>query len=130
LSQMFHYHIHTNGFRADKFRRSFQHSHAELVGALYHALKTVFPQLYLFPARSSKNIVLLATRATIKPDVSALRARAILLIQTQRIKMPGFLQRLDSFQAQAPPNATRSPVLTDDYAPVEGLSGTGGPANP
>ena len=120
----------TNGLVAYNVIGSLHDWHAEIVGAIYHTLKTVFPQVYVFPAKSSKNIVLLATRATIKPDVSALRARAILLIQTQRIKMPGFLQRLDSFQTLAPPNAILSPVLTDDYAPVEGLSGTGGPANP
>ncbi len=120
----------TNGIVAYNVIGSLNDWHAEIVGAIYHTLKTVFPQVYLFPARSSRNIVLLATRATVKPDLNALRARAALLVQTQRIKMPGFLQRLDSFQAQGPPSATRSPVLTDDYAPVEGLSGTGGPGEP
>src|SRR5882724_3990142 len=120
----------TNGIVAYNVIGSLNDWHAEIVGAIYHTLKTVFPQVYVFPARSSRNIVLLATRATIKPDLNALRARAALLVQTQRISIPGFLQRLDSFQAQAPPSAMRSPVLTDDYAPVEGLSGAGGPADP
>ena len=120
----------TNGIVAYNVIGSLNSWHAEIVGAIYHTLKTVFPQVYVFPAQSSRNIVLLATRATIKPDIYALRQRAILLVQSGRIKLPGFLQRLDSFQALPPPNAMRSPVLTDDYAPVEGLAGSGGPADP
>src|SRR5260370_10016679 len=108
----------TNGIVAYNVIGSLHDWHAEIADAIYNTLKTVFPQVYVFPAKSSKNIVLLITRATIKPDVNALRARAALLVQTQRIKMPGFLQRLDSFHAQGPPNAMRSPILNHDYPPV------------
>ena len=120
----------TNGIVAYNVIGSVNDWHAEIVGAIYRTLKTVFPQVYLFPAKTSRNIVLLATRAAVKPDINGLRQRAALLVQNGQLTMPGFLQRLDSFQAQAPPNAMRSPILTDDYAPVEGLSGAGGAAEP
>lgn len=120
----------TNGIVAYNVIGSLNSWHAEIVGAIYHTLKAVFPQAYVFPAQSSRNIVLLATRATIKPDIHALRQRATFLIQSGQIKLPGFLQRLESFQALPPPNAMRCPILTDDYAPVEGLAGSGGPADP
>jgi len=120
----------TNGIVAYNVIGSLNSWHAEIVGAIYHTLKTVFPQVYLFPAQSSRNIVLLATRATVKPDISALRQRATFLVQNGQIKLPGFLQRLSNFQSLAPPNAMRCPILTDDYAPVEGLAGSGGPADP
>ena len=120
----------TNGIAAYNVIGSLNDWHAEIVGAIYHTLKTVFPQVYVFPAKSSRNIVLLATRATVRADLNALRARAVLLVQSERIKIPGFLQRLDSFQALPPPSAMRSPILTDDYAPVEGLAGGGGPGEP
>src|SRR5882724_1693440 len=120
----------TNGIVAYNVIGSVNSWHAEIVGAIYHTLKAVFPQVYLFPASSSQNIVLLATRATNKPDIIALRQRAVLFVQTRRVSMPNFLQRLDRLVAVPPPNAASSPVLTDDYAPVEGLSGSGGPANP
>jgi len=120
----------TNGIVAYNVIGSVNSWHAEIVGAIYHTLKAVFPQVYLFPASSSQNIVLLATKAAVKPDVNALRQRAISLVQARRITIPNFLQRLDRLVAVPPPNAASSPVLTDDYAPVEGLSGSGGPTNP
>ena len=120
----------TNGIVAYNVIGSLNDWHAEIVGAIYHTLKTVFPQVYVFPAKTSRNIVLLATRATVRADLNALRARAVLLVQSERIKIPGFLQRLDSFQTLPPISAMRSPILTDDYAPVEGLAGGGGPAEP
>jgi hypothetical protein len=85
-------------------------------------LKTVFPQVYLFPARSSQNVVLLATVAGFKADMYTLRQRAAALVQSRRVTMPAFRERLEALQAQPPPSAARSPVLTDDYAPVEGLA--------
>src|SRR5262249_29958532 len=120
----------TNGIVAYNVIGSINSWHAEIVGAIYHTLKTVFPQVYVFPAQSSRNIVLLATRASVKPDISALRQRATLLVQSGQIKLPGFVQRLSNFQALPPPNAMRCPILTDDYAPVEGLAGSGGPVDP
>jgi hypothetical protein len=90
-------------------------------------LKTVFPQVYLFPAKSSMNVVLLATRATILPDLNGLRQRAALLAQSGRVSLPGFLQRLERIRMTPPAAAAGSPILTDDYAPVEGLSEAGGP---
>jgi hypothetical protein len=54
-----------------------------------------------------------------------LRQRAALLVQSKRVTVPGFRERLEAFQAQAPLSAARSPVLTDDYAPVEGLAAGG-----
>jgi spermidine synthase len=114
----------TNGIVAYNVIGSLNDWHAEIVGAIYRTLKKVFPQVYFFPAKTSRNIVLLATRAAVKPDVNALRQRAALLVGTGRITMPGFLQRLEQFQSMPPPN------LTDDYAPVEGLSGSGGTIDP
>jgi len=118
--------LSTNGIVAYNVIGSVNDWHAEIVGAIYRTLKSVFPQVYLFPAKSSRNIVLLATRATIKPELQALRQRAAELVQSHRVTIPGYLQKLDSFQSTPPANAIKSPILTDDYAPVEGLSSSGG----
>src|SRR5205823_15036129 len=75
----------TNGIVAYNVIGSVNNWHAEIVGAIYHTLKSVFPQVYLFPATSSQNIVLLATRANVKPDLNGLRQRAITLVQERRI---------------------------------------------
>ena len=118
-------HLTTNGVVAYNVIGSVNGWHAGIVGAIYRTLKTVFPQVYLFPARSSQNVVLVATRSASRVDLFTLRQRASSLVQSRRVTLPTFRERLESFQAQAPLSAARSPVLTDDYAPVEGLAAGG-----
>jgi spermidine synthase len=119
-------HLTTNGIVAYNVIGSTSGWHADIVGAIYRTLQAVFPQVYVFPAKSSQNVVLLGTRAAIKANPSALRQRAELLTKERRIALPGFLDRLTSFEPAPPRNAARSPVLSDDYAPVEGLSASAG----
>lgn len=116
----------TNGVLAYNMIGSLSGWRADLVGATYRTLKEVFPQVYMFPARSSQNIVFIATKATIAADVVALRQRAIYLVQSKRVTIPNFRERLDVFRTLPPSNARNSPILTDDYAPVEGLAAGGG----
>jgi spermidine synthase len=120
-------HLTTNGIVADNVIGSLDNWHAEIVGAIYRTLKTVFPQVYIFPARSSLNVVLVATRAAGLADLNGLRQRALLMVDSGQIKLPGFRQRLEVLQPKPPRSVTGSPLLTDDYAPVEGLVGGGGP---
>jgi spermidine synthase len=119
-------HLTTNGVAAYNVIGTTSDWHADIVGAIYRTLKTVFPQAYLFPARNSQNVVLLATRSSQKADIYTLRQRAAALMQTGQVKMPTFRARVESFQAEPPASAAKSPILTDDYAPVEGLAAQGG----
>ncbi len=114
--------LSTNGVLAYNVIGTVSGYRANLVGAIYRTLKSVFPQVYLFPARTSQNVVLLATRAGDKAGRNALRQRASVLVQSRRVTLPGFLQRFEAFDDRPPPNAGRCPVLSDDYAPVEGLA--------
>ncbi len=116
----------TNGIIAYNVIGNIDGWHANIVGATYRTLKFVFPQVYLFPCQSSQNVVLLATTAKIKVDISMLRQRAYLLMQNGRIALPGFMQRLERFRSQPPASYIGCPILTDDYAPVEGLAAEGG----
>jgi len=115
-------HLSTNGILAYNVIGTLTSWRAEIVGALYRTLKSVFPQVYIFPAQTSLNIVLVATKAGIQANVNTLRPRALLLTQTKRIALPEFMLRLDRMQTFPPTSAATSPVLTDDYAPVEGLA--------
>jgi spermidine synthase len=115
-------HLTTNGIVAYNVIGSLTGYRAEIVGAIYRTLNSVFPRVYLFPARTSRNIVMIATKTSVKMGMPALRQRALQLTRNRQVKVPGFLERLESFQPAAPPNAGRCPVLTDDYAPVEGLA--------
>jgi spermidine synthase len=114
-------HLTTNGVVAYNVIGSLEGYHADVVGAIYQTLKSVFPQVYLFPAVTSRNVVLVATQSSVTADLPMLRQRAALLERNRRLVLPGFRQRLERFQGSPPSSANRSPVLTDDYAPLEGL---------
>jgi spermidine synthase len=119
-------HLGTNGIMAYNVIGTMSGWHADIVGAIYRTMKTVFSQVYVFRANTSLNLVLIATRAPIRTDLPTLRLRADFLERTGVITLPNFRARLDSFEFQEPSSAFRSPILTDDFAPVEGLAASGG----
>ncbi len=98
---------------------------ADILGAVYRTMKTVFPQVYLFPARQSQNIVLVGTKTSQKVAFRELFQRTSVLIQQKRVTLPTFRNRIYSFRSDPPLNANRCPILTDDYAPVDGLLTSG-----
>jgi len=114
-------HLSTNGVLAYNVIGKWRSGRSDLVGALYKTLQSVFPQVYAFRAEDSENVVLLATKWPHRWDFNALNQRAGLLMSRRRITLPTFRNRLYAFQAAAPLSLARSPVLTDDFAPVEGL---------
>jgi spermidine synthase len=117
-------HLSTNGVMAYNVIGSPRNFRADLIGAIHRTISTAFPQVYVFQAVSSQNVVLIATRARGRFDLEALRRQAGLLVQVRRVTMPTFRQRLESLQTTPLPSAAVSPVLTDDFAPVEGLAGS------
>ena len=119
-------HLGTNGIMAYNVIGTMSGWHADIVGAMYRTMKTVFPQVYVFRANSSLNLVLVATRTPLRVDAATLRMRGDFLVRTKAVTMPGFRERLDSLQLQEPTSLARSPVLTDDFAPVEGLAAASG----
>ena len=115
-------HLTTNGVVAYNVIGTMEGSQPDIVGAIYQTLKSVFPQVYLFPAKTSENVVLIATKAGLKTELPLLRQRAAQLERTRRVTLPGFGQRVERIEGSPPPSAANSPILTDDYAPVEGLA--------
>jgi len=103
---------------------------ANLVGALYRTMKSVFPEVYLFPARDSWNVVLVGTRSAEASEARKLWPKVMPAWQGNRMRLPTFFQRLSAFRATPPPNHERSPLLTDDFAPVDGLLGGTPPGAP
>jgi len=118
-------HLTTNGVLAYNVIGSMQASQADLVGSLYKTLKGVFPQVYAFPSRQSYNVVLLATKSPEKVAFTTLSSRATSLIYYKRILLPTFRDRLAAFRPDPPANYQTCKVLTDDFAPVDGLLKTG-----
>lgn len=94
---------------------------ADILGAVHKTLKSVFPQVYVFPSTESLNVVLIATRSTRQMSLPILQRRAAELITKRRITLSTFQKRLHAFRSESPPAARLSPILTDNYAPIDGL---------
>lgn len=118
-------HLTTNGVLAYNVIGTLRGGGTDLLGTIYNTLKEVFPEVYLFPARETQNVVLIATKSREKADLHLLQQRAIPLVRSRRLTLPGLWDRLSVFRTAAPPNASRCSVLTDDFAPVDGLLPTG-----
>ena len=115
-------HLTTNGVMVYNVVGTLRGVQADIVGAVYRTMKAVFPQVYLFPANESQNVVLVATKAKHKVNLPSIRWKAGELVRTRRITLPGFVERVSTFEADPPASFQRSPVLTDDFAPVERLA--------
>lgn len=111
----------TNGVLAYNVIGTLQGWRADILGSIYRTLKEVFPQVYLFPAQDTLNVVVLGVKSSERLVPVALQQRANALIQSKRIKLPTFSARLMSMRTDPPLNFLRCQVLTDDYAPVDGL---------
>jgi spermidine synthase len=96
---------------------------ADMIGALYNTIRAVFPQVYLFPARESVNVVFLATRSTDHYNAQRLLREGQARVRDGTVRLPTFIQRIHSLFPNPPPTAAVSPILTDSYAPIQGLIG-------
>ena len=118
-------HLTTNGVLAYNVIGQIQGWRANIIGAMYRTMKQVFPQVYMFPAKTSMNVVIIGTRTSEKFDAARLQREAAALEKAGIPLIPEFRVRLRSFEDTPPPSAATSPVLTDDRAPVESLTGIG-----
>jgi spermidine synthase len=118
-------HLTTNGVLAYNVMGKPQAVQPDVLGSMYKTLNAVFPNVYQFPASDSANVVLIATKSAEKFNFNTIHARATPLIQSKRVAMPSFRGRLYAFRADPPPNLYRCQILTDDFAPVDGLLKTG-----
>jgi spermidine synthase len=111
----------TNGVLAYNVIGQIQGWKADIVGGIYHTMKEIFPQVYLFPAKSSMNVVFVATKSARPLDLASVERNGAVLVRSKIVQLPTFEDRLLSFVNTPPPAAARSPVLTDEHAPVESL---------
>jgi len=119
-------HLTTNGVVAYNVIGSLQGWRADILGSVYQTMKSVFPNVYLFPARETLNIVLVGTKSAQQADANTIQQRANALIQNRQVTLPTFRSRVLAFRADPPANFQRCSVLTDDFAPVDGLLSKGG----
>jgi spermidine synthase len=114
-------HLTTNGVLGYNVMGKLDGWQDGLLGATYKTLKSVFPQVYLFPCQTSLNVVFMATKSPESTGLPLLWTRSDFLVREGRVRLPSFSIRLSAFYRGAPPATARAPLLTDDFAPVEGL---------
>jgi spermidine synthase len=114
-------HLSTNGVLAYNVIGQIQGFRATLIGAMYRTLSEVFPHVYMFPAVESQNIVFVATKSPEPFNYVRAAFEAHKLIDAGTVTLPTFSLRVKSFLDQPPPTAGTSPLLTDDYAPIDSL---------
>lgn len=113
--------LSTNGVLCYNVMGTLQGRESKAVGSVYNTLKAVFPQVYSFSVIESHNVILLATWNTKKTTFNDLLQRAGVLKDAGRIRRSGFTDRLYQFRGDPPVSSVGAPVLTDDFAPVDGL---------
>jgi spermidine synthase len=114
-------HLSANGVLAYNVIGQIQGFRATLIGAMYRTLSDVFPRVYMFPAVESQNVVFVATKSAEPFTYMRASQEAQQLIRSGTITLPTFSLRVKSFMDQRPPTAVTSPLLTDDYAPIDSL---------
>ena len=114
-------HLSTSGVLAYNVIGQIQGFRATLIGAMYRTLSTVFPHVYLFPAKESENIVFVATKSAEVFTAARAQQEAQKLISSGFVTLPTFSLRVKSLWERRPPNVSASPLLTDDYAPLDSL---------
>ena len=114
-------HLTTNGVLAYNVVGTINTWQADIVGAVYKTMKSVFPQVYLFPATDSMNVVLVGTMSPQKSNFNQLQLTASTLLTKKYVTLPAFRNRVYAFRGEPPAAVARSPILTDDFAPIDGL---------
>lgn len=113
--------LSTNGVMAYNVIGTLSGRRNNVVGSIYKTMDSVFPNVYLFPAKGSQNIVLIGTMARQRLTTSQLQHRADELVRTGRVTLPTFRTRVRAVSLRAPPSFQQARVLTDDFAPVESM---------
>jgi spermidine synthase len=114
-------HLTTNGVLAYNVIGQIAGSREKLLGALYRTLNQVFPQVYLFPADESQNVVFIATKSPERFTADRARQAGDALIRSGRVTLPAFAKRVGNFWTRPMPNLDSALILTDDKCPIESL---------
>jgi len=114
-------HMTTNGILAYNVIGTLDGWQSDVVGAVYKTMKTAFPHVYLFPATGSRNIVLVGTKSPVQLTMVQARQRSGELVRSGQVKLPGFAKRAQAMRWQPGAGFHSSRVLTDDFAPIDGL---------
>ncbi len=122
--ELVHTHLSDQGVLAYNVIGSVTDSRKGLVGSIYKTLKTSFPQIYMFPAEGSFNVVMVATKSPKRVTRPQLKQKLDHIATTSEKTFPNLAKRLRQFRTIPPSGLKKSKILTDDFAPVDGLMRT------
>src|SRR2546426_521376 len=80
--EMANQHLTTHGVVAYNVIGTLQGWRADIPGSVYKTMKSVFPNVYLFPATESLNVVIIGTKSPLKTNSNVVHQRANALSQT------------------------------------------------
>jgi spermidine synthase len=112
-------HLTTNGVLGYNVIGQVSGTREKLVAALYHTMKEVFPQVYMFPADESENIVFIATKSPEFLTWSSIQQAASARTRSGVAKLPGYGDRARNFVNRPQFASTNALILTDDNSPIE-----------
>lgn len=98
---------------------------ADILGAVYRTMQSVFDRVYLAPAHDSRNVMVFGVKTKQKPSAADLRRRAEAFVRNHRTEPVFFLKRFGRLRSEPPASVRVSPILTDDFAPVDGILRSG-----
>ena len=111
-------HMTTNGILGYNIIGQLSGTRERLVADLFQTMKAVFPQVYLFPADESENIVFIATKSKELYTPTQVVADGDTLIRSGRVTLPTFATRMNNFLSRPRFAATNTIILTDDNSPI------------
>jgi spermidine synthase len=114
-------HLTTNGVLGYNVIGQITGYRDRLIASLYRTMKQVFPQVYLFPADTSQNIVFIATKSREAFTTPQVRQQGGARIRSGLVKLPTFQARLRNFLNTPPPTAATATIFTDDFNPIESM---------
>ncbi len=94
-------------------------SDSKLFRSILKTLQTEFPQTYVFPVDEVSNIIVIATQEKERLSKQEVIRRSRRLEDERKVQFP--LERMAHTYVLDPIPLQDVPVLTDDYAPVDGL---------
>jgi spermidine synthase len=108
----------TNGILGYNVIGQLSGTREKLVADLFQTMKTVFPQVYLFPADESENIVFIATKSKQAYTTAQVLQEGAARIRSGLVTLPTYATRMRNFMERPQFAATNTIILTDDNSPI------------
>jgi spermidine synthase len=114
-------HLSPEGLFACNVIGSLETNRNRILATVYKTLQTSFPGISLFPARGSGNVVMVASLTGEIMSVAELERRADRQQEHGPAADPMLHDRIGKLLTAPPDGTAEALVLTDDFAPVDGL---------